>query len=540
MLVLSATATFGGEEAAVPGVPIVPPGREKLLADMLGMGVELPECAFAGAQAEEGIIRSHYACPAGEVTIELRHPSRAPNPIVVTERFAIVSSSGTPPPELTKAIEARIRARESGFEWTWIAGDPGSSPPFVTQITHAGVLILVVLVPVAVLGGGLLYSRQRRKERIEPRPWRGVALAATSLAALVLIVCVHSAFEILGRSFAVLVKKGHDPAFLRNAGLVISLVAGATVATAVLVRVARTRGLRAWGAVVILAYVAIGCRLGLLPDDLHYFGPLSTFSPNSMLRESVSGSTSVTYRLNRLGFRKPEFEEEKPDGILRIVLIGDSFVFGTGVDYEGTLAHRLASELNRRFPAQGFEVLNLGIPGDNLSSHVELYRTAIARLDPDVVVLCLTLVNDLSRWDEQAARRDARRMSPFSLVRFLAGDAVEPLWALMFLESSLTPAGLDHLDRELSRLEGIRRQSDHRHILALFGFSPWVTPVAQRLEQMSDIVLVPNRTTVPEEFIPGDGHPTSIGNSRSAAHIADALAQDSAWQRLLAIHAGER
>jgi hypothetical protein len=119
------------------------------------------------------------------------------------------------------------------------------------------------------------------------------------------------------------------------------------------------------------------------------------------------------------------------------------------------------------------------------------------------------------------------------LVRFLAGDAVDPMWALMHLEQSLTMAGLEHLDRQMSRLEVTRSQSGQPPVLALFGFSPWETAVARRLQQMPDVIVVPNRTTLPEEFIAGDGHPTSIGNSRSAAHIADTLAQTSAWNRLL-------
>src|SRR5262249_40635070 len=149
---------------------------------------------------------------------------------------------------------------------------------------------------------------------------------------------------------------------------------------------------------------------------------------------------------NGFGFRGTDFDERRRDGVVRVALIGDSYVFGIGVAADGTLAARLAAELSRRWPDDKFEVLNLGIPGDNLASHVELFAAATVRLDPDVVVLCLTLPNDLSRWDEQVARQDARHLSPFSFVRFLTGDAAESLWASMFLERSVTSAGLEHLD----------------------------------------------------------------------------------------------
>jgi hypothetical protein len=534
LFILLSSATSAAGEADLPGVAVIPPGREELLADMLGLGADLPVCAFAGAEADRAILRSRYACPAGEVVIELRHPSKAPQSAVMTAKFAIVPSSGTVPPELLSALEARIRAREGGFEWTWTAAKDADSPPdFFTQTSHAAALTIAALLPVAVVGAVVLYRMWRRTKR-QSTPSPGTAMVASAIGAVALSACAHAAFRVTGRSFALLARNGSGAPDLTDAGLVVLLAAATTILVAFLARVASTRARRAWAAAVIVAYVVVGWRLSFLPDDLHYFGALSTLPPTTKVGESEVENSPLSYEVNRLGFRRPEFGEEKAAGVVRVVLIGDSFLFGIGVGPEGTLPYHLAAELTRRFPNERFEALNLGIPGNNLASHVELYSTATARLHPDAVVLCLTLVNDLSRWDEQVARADARRWSAFSLVRFLAGDAAETLWPLLFLERSLTPAGLEHLDRQLSRLEEIRRQSSQRPLLVLFGFSPWETPVAARLERMPDIVLVPNRTTLREEFIAGDGHPTSIGNRRSAAHIADTLARDAAWRRLLA------
>jgi hypothetical protein len=293
------------------------------------------------------------------------------------------------------------------------------------------------------------------------------------------------------------------------------------------------RGLGAWAGVVVVMYIAVGYRLSLLPPDLHYFGSLSTYSPNTSLSESLRGRPPVTYRINAIGFREPQFEPTKQDGVIRIALIGDSYVFGIGVDQEGTLGAHLEADLSRRWPGQRFEVLNLGMPGNNLASHIDLFAIATARFDPDAVVLCLTLPNDLSRWDEQDARQDARRLSLFSLVRFLTGNAATSLWASMFLDNSVTPAGLQHLDRQLARLEAIRRRSSNPKVVAVFAFSPWDLAIESRLRQMPGIVLVPDRATLPEDFISGDGHPTAIGNSRSAVWIAEALSDDPSWRELL-------
>jgi hypothetical protein len=241
----------------------------------------------------------------------------------------------------------------------------------------------------------------------------------------------------------------------------------------------------------------------------------------------------VTYTINAHGFRHPDFTDEKEDGVIRIALIGDSFVFGIGVDYEGTLRPHLVAELERLWPQRRFDIVNLGLPGNNLASHVTLVEAAIARLRPDVVVLALTLANDLSAWDEQDARRDARRYGAYSFARFLVGDSVESLWALMFLDRTTTAAGLRRLDVQMRRLEQILRDAAPRPMLVLFGFQPWDPPVAERLRKVTGALMVPNRTTTTEDFIPGDGHPTSFGNHRSAAQIAKALAADPTWLALV-------
>ena len=116
---------------------------------------------------------------------------------------------------------------------------------------------------------------------------------------------------------------------------------------------------------------------------------------------------------------------------------------------------------------------------------------------------------------------------------------VESIWALLYLERETTPAGLEHLDDQLRRLADMRRAAPRAPLLVLFGFQPWDPPVAQRLATVGDAIVVPNRSSRAEEFIPGDGHPTSLGNARSAAHIARTLGEDEVWRRLLGAAADE-
>ena len=97
---------------------VIPPGQEDLLAAMLGRGTALPAgCAFVNGEIERTLVRGVYDCPGGRVVIELRHPSAAPAGAAQTDKMAIVTTHGTPPPHFLKAIEGRIREREGTFEW---------------------------------------------------------------------------------------------------------------------------------------------------------------------------------------------------------------------------------------------------------------------------------------------------------------------------------------------------------------------------------------------------------------------------------------
>lgn len=96
----------------------IPPGREELFAAMLGRGAALPDaCTFTAGQIERTVVRGVYACPGGEVGLELRHTSGAPADAIRTEKMAIVTVRGTPPPTLLAALAELVRQRENAFEW---------------------------------------------------------------------------------------------------------------------------------------------------------------------------------------------------------------------------------------------------------------------------------------------------------------------------------------------------------------------------------------------------------------------------------------
>jgi hypothetical protein len=122
-----AFSTARAQEEGEPGrgyEAVVPPGQDELLATMLGRETTLPgHCRFNGGRADGPLVQVKYACPAGEVVVDLVHPSVAPDESQVTERFALTLRSGKPPTGLTDSLFWLIRSKESQFEWSWNAVD---------------------------------------------------------------------------------------------------------------------------------------------------------------------------------------------------------------------------------------------------------------------------------------------------------------------------------------------------------------------------------------------------------------------------------
>jgi hypothetical protein len=76
----------------------------------------------------------------------------------------------------------------------------------------------------------------------------------------------------------------------------------------------------------------------------------------------------TTVRSNCLGFRGPEIGQ-KPPGVTRYAVLGDSYAFGWGVEEDETYAAQLDSVLNRRASPDAarytphYEVVNAALPG---------------------------------------------------------------------------------------------------------------------------------------------------------------------------------
>lgn len=108
------------------------------------------------------------------------------------------------------------------------------------------------------------------------------------------------------------------------------------------------------------------------------------------LRRGFTGRTrdGRALRINRLGFRGPEPAGGAP-GRRRVLLLGDSLTFGTGVEDSETFASRLAAA------APSVEPLNLGVSGYGTDQELLLLEREGFAMGPAAVVLNVCVGNDV-------------------------------------------------------------------------------------------------------------------------------------------------
>jgi hypothetical protein len=110
---------------------------------------------------------------------------------------------------------------------------------------------------------------------------------------------------------------------------------------------------------------------------------LGWYSQKNKSANLTSASFSpIEVHTNSAGFRGiREYSPEKPKGMTRIAVLGDSFVFGFGVRDNENFPALLESQDKTR------EVLNLGVPGYGMDQIYLSYREIARKYHPDVVLI---------------------------------------------------------------------------------------------------------------------------------------------------------
>lgn len=171
----------------------------------------------------------------------------------------------------------------------------------------------------------------------------------------------------------------------------------------------RRSRLRSFAAAITLVIVSTGVGVVLAEIGLRLFSDFRVvpqmfvtdehvgyrLEPN--VREVVSrpGAYRYTWSTNGQGFRgDDDYAIPKPAGTRRVLMIGDSFTFGMGVDNDRTASSRLQGALRIVCGDPRIEVINAGVPSYGTSQELKTLEKFGLPLEPDVVVLGV-VSNDL-------------------------------------------------------------------------------------------------------------------------------------------------
>lgn len=137
-----------------------------------------------------------------------------------------------------------------------------------------------------------------------------------------------------------------------------------------------------------------------------------------------SSGRSPRVRTSRAGFRDRDYAVDKGGGIRRIVGIGDSLMFGWGVEEGQDYLSQVEERLNAGSTG-AWEVVNTAVPGYNTAMEVETLEAKGLAYRPDLVVLGFC-ANDASLPNFILAQRDVLSPRESFLLDFVRGRFAPP------------------------------------------------------------------------------------------------------------------
>jgi len=198
----------------------------------------------------------------------------------------------------------------------------------------------------------------------------------------------------------------------------------------------------------VVAVIALFMELGLR----FYFGQFGTVDEQSayiLSRSQIDMLTSETIPLpfveyglspdfpghNQLGYRGDEITSPKPNGVYRIVTLGDSSTYGTYVTYDKSYPYNLQQVLRNDYGYKNVEVINAGVPKYSTWNMLIDLAMRIPELHPDLVIVyagwidleaqelspgCYSSPSPFLGLDPKRQQRvQPAELSPSSLYRFL-------------------------------------------------------------------------------------------------------------------------
>jgi len=163
----------------------------------------------------------------------------------------------------------------------------------------------------------------------------------------------------------------------------------------------------------------------------------------------------AVFRTNSRGLRDREYTLEKPPGVFRVAVVGDSVSMPAGVAIEDAYHSLLEERLNRESGGNPrYEFINFAVGGYSLKQYAAVIRHKVPAYDPDLIMLGFCYSNDFIRPDRRF-ERNASRIGPASRRRFWKSHG----WILL----------REYLEKKADRREGRAKKPDFEATARILG-----------------------------------------------------------------------
>jgi len=127
-----------------------------------------------------------------------------------------------------------------------------------------------------------------------------------------------------------------------------------------------------------------------ITDDDFHLNYFRTLRPNVYYIENSTSYGTVVISTNVDGLRERyNYSREKPSNVFRIAFFGDSFTFGIENNITDVYTELLEGRLNSINCSKKFEVINFGIPGNDITYDSVLFKLKGKYYDADVNIFLL-------------------------------------------------------------------------------------------------------------------------------------------------------
>ena len=267
----------------------------------------------------------------------------------------------------------------------------------------------------------------------------------------------------------------------------------------------------------------------------------------------------MSMKHNSLGFRDSEHLKKRSEGITRVVIIGDSFTYGWGVDQDQTYP-TLLQPLLEGAGDRRYEIFNMGIPGTGTVEAQQIAQVAMT-FDPQIILLAMLLED---RWAvngndlvDNARKPQGEQVSttyrqpsagfPTSIHNFLAGNSALYVYILTRGGNTLRRQAIgmrenqnrQELDAAWELTTGLLAELNDRAKAANVSFAVMRCPfyfdaqrgepdrISSRLAELGHDLEIPTLDLLPglqqldtdSLYHQRDGHWTAAGNEAAAAII---------------------